>query len=245
MEDLLKAFKEEQKRNEEFRNEVIALLRKMAKVEIKVTDTKPSYVTNDAFENWKNDISTEVKEVLKASNFKNNKAVLSEAYRKMTKNYGIVFAQEQKDFITENGVQPSSNLELCYYIEQKNKACKGLLKSILGNMKNNGVKSKAVLTNYPCKTIKDLDSVVYQLSSEEERSHNCVHTYNNFLIYMKKNTNIDWEKYNYKYRVNHMIFKEKRIQKMTIIREFPELSSSAVKLFNEHVRLKYGEKYSL
>ena len=59
---------------------------------------------------------------------------LSKAYIIMTNNYGIVWDQLRKEFYADNGYKANSTLELAYYLEQKNKACKNLLKGVLSNV---------------------------------------------------------------------------------------------------------------
>lgn len=57
--------------------------------------------------------------------------LLSQTYKYMTKNYGIVWEQSNKDFYQKNGRKPMSTLETAYSLEQSNKAYAKLLEGCL------------------------------------------------------------------------------------------------------------------
>lgn len=56
---------------------------------------------------------------------------LNLVYKYMTKNYGIVWEQEKKDFKIDNGYYPKSTTQLAYWLEQTRPAYKNLVSSCL------------------------------------------------------------------------------------------------------------------
>ena len=91
---------------------------KSASTKIKVT------VNESDFTKWKKNITT----ICRESGINEGK-LLSLAYKRMTKNYGIVWEQLAKEFYQANDRKPVSTLELAYALEQSKSVYKNLLES--------------------------------------------------------------------------------------------------------------------
>ena len=91
--------------------------------------SKPVKVDPTEYALWCRDISDmcRVKGVEKG-------VALSTTYKLMTKRYGIVWDQLKKDYYKDNQMSAKSTLELAYYLEKKNSACKNLLIGVLSNV---------------------------------------------------------------------------------------------------------------
>lgn len=81
------------------------------------------------FSKWK----TEIHNICRKSDRDEGK-LLSEAYKKLTNVYGVVYAQLRKDFYRVNGYSSKSTLEMVYWLQTNDKNYKGLLESILEDM---------------------------------------------------------------------------------------------------------------
>ena len=92
--------------------------KKYASTKIKVT------VNESDFAKWKKNITT----ICRESGINEGK-LLSLAYKRMTKNYGIVWEQLAKEFYQANDRKPVSTLELAYALEQSKPVYKNLLES--------------------------------------------------------------------------------------------------------------------
>lgn len=57
--------------------------------------------------------------------------ILSEAYKKLTNVYGVVYDQLRKDFYRVNGYSSQSTLEMVYWLETNDKNYKGLLEAVV------------------------------------------------------------------------------------------------------------------
>lgn len=90
------------------------------KMEIK----KPIIVSD--YTKWRRNIT----DICKKSGIDEGK-LLSQTYKYMTRNYGIVWEQANKDFYQKNGRKPMSTLETAYSLEQSNKAYAKLLEGCL------------------------------------------------------------------------------------------------------------------
>lgn len=234
MNDIATILKEEQERNEQFRTEVIELLKRLA----------PQPTQSDPYKSWADDIGNVIQLIIDNTEYTGNKAVLSEAYRRMNKKYGIVFEQERHEYIEQNGETPRNNMELTYYIEQKNSANRGLLKSILVNMAHEEQKPKQTnkLTNYPVASIEDLDNVIMQIGGEEH-APSYVSEYRSYVAYYKKHVNVDWGKYAVRYCIDEQSYMNpKNVRTMRVIRKYSELQPDAIKQFNAWVKDKYADR---
>lgn len=235
--DIAVILQAEQERNEQFRSSVIELLTQLVKPAVEPVPTV------DPYKLWADDIGNIIKLIIENTSYSNNKAVLSEAYRRMNRKYGVVFEQEKHEYYEQNGTMPENNMVLTYYIEEKNPANKGLLKSILVNIAHEEEKSvDNKLKNFPAKSIEDLDDVVIQLGGEEH-APNFVSEYRSYVAYLKRNSDINWDKYVMKYCVDEQTcLNPKNVRKMRIIRKYPELQKIAVKVFNEWVKEKFADR---
>lgn len=83
---------------------------------------------NDDFRLWKQNVLRCANKVISLNkDFKSTNSVLSEAYKLLRNQYGIVWEQEKKDFLDKNGRSPVSTLELQYWIEATKPQNKNLL----------------------------------------------------------------------------------------------------------------------
>jgi hypothetical protein len=83
---------------------------------------------NDDFRQWKKNVIRLANKVISLNKeFKSTDSVLSEAYRLLRNQYGVVWEQEKKEFLEANGRSPVSTLELQYWIEATKPQNKNLL----------------------------------------------------------------------------------------------------------------------
>lgn len=83
---------------------------------------------NDDFRQWKQNVLRCANKVISLNkDFKSTNSVLSEAYKLLRNQYGVVWEQEKKDFLDKNGRSPVSTLELQYWIEATKPQNKNLL----------------------------------------------------------------------------------------------------------------------
>lgn len=83
---------------------------------------------NDDFRLWKQNVLRCANKVISLNkDFKSTNSVLSEAYKLLRNQYGVVWEQEKKDFLDKNGRSPVSTLELQYWIEATKPQNKNLL----------------------------------------------------------------------------------------------------------------------
>lgn len=72
----------------------------------------------------------------------------STVYRRMTKDYGVVFEQLRKDYIHATGHRPESTYEMVYWLEHTDKNYERLFEGILTNViKESGVKENGGKSN--------------------------------------------------------------------------------------------------
>lgn len=91
--------------------------------------SKPTVIKQSEYSKW----CEEITEMCRKAGKDKGKS-LSITYKLMTQRYGIVWDQLKKEFYNDNGYSSNATLELAYYLEQKNKACKNLLKGVLSNV---------------------------------------------------------------------------------------------------------------
>lgn len=90
-------------------------------------DDKPYHPIDEMdYAAWKNDINS----VCRIYGFDVGK-MLSLTYKYMTKNYGIVWDQEAKDYFKANGHKPHSTSQLAFWLESTKPAYKNLTSSCL------------------------------------------------------------------------------------------------------------------
>lgn len=83
---------------------------------------------NDDFRLWKQNVMRCANKVISMNKtFKSTNSVLSEAYKLLRNQYGVVWEQDKKDFLDKNGRAPVSTLELEYWIETTKPSHKNLL----------------------------------------------------------------------------------------------------------------------
>lgn len=83
---------------------------------------------NDDFRQWRQNVMRCANKVISMNKtFKSTNSVLSEAYKLLRNQYGIVWEQDKKDFLDKNGRAPVSTLELEYWIETTKPSHKNLL----------------------------------------------------------------------------------------------------------------------
>lgn len=83
---------------------------------------------NDDYRLWKQNVLCCANKVISLNkDFKSTNSVLSEAYKLLRNQYGVVWEQEKKDFLDKNGRSPVSTLELQYWIEATKPQSKNLL----------------------------------------------------------------------------------------------------------------------
>lgn len=94
---------------------------------ISVKPKKIKVVVNESdYTKWK----ASLMETCRMANMDFGKS-LNLVYKYMTKNYGIVWEQEKKDFKADNGYYPKSTTQLAFWLEQTRPAYKNLVASCL------------------------------------------------------------------------------------------------------------------
>ena len=117
------------------KNELLLILKNTIDIlsdRCKVDTAQLAAVTMEAcnkdFSNFKSNINRLCKKVLEVnSDYKTQNEVLSDAYALLRKEYGVVWEQEKKDFVSVNGRAPVSTLELEFWIESTKPAHENLL----------------------------------------------------------------------------------------------------------------------
>ena len=108
---------ESKTRGKKYRNKDVSA---NTKIQIKKTNNFSDYTK------WRRNISA----ICRESGMDEGK-LLSQTYKYMTKNYGIVWEQLAKDFYKTNGRKPASTLESAYALEKSNSVYTNLLEGCI------------------------------------------------------------------------------------------------------------------
>ena len=99
---------------------------------------KPVCEGNLSYTDFKKQINKGVEDIIAFHHpkYKDKNSILREAYERIRRDYGIVYEQEKKEFFEEMGRSATGTLELQWYIESVNPACRNLLISKLNSIYN-------------------------------------------------------------------------------------------------------------
>ncbi len=124
--------------NAELREMIKNLIGLVTKQQNLPKDIQPVNEGNPSYTDFKRNINKAVDEIIAFHHpkYKDKNAILHEAYDRIRKEYGIVYEQEKKSFLNDMDRGPVSTLELQWYVESVNPACKNLLICKLNNIYN-------------------------------------------------------------------------------------------------------------
>ena len=144
----------------------------------------------EGYEEWRDKIMATCKG--------NKKTTLKNAYRRMTKNYGIVWDQLSKQFREDYGCKARSTMELAYYLEQKNKNTKGLLAcnidAVLAESKTKvDVKANNTINfKFPATTKEEVQDAIRCIAIEKGSTGRHGYLYHSLFTYMDRVFPVDW-----------------------------------------------------
>lgn len=101
------------------------------------------YLTaNMGYEDWKKIINEAVDKIYEVGSYIKRGDILSEAYNKLNKQYGVVWDQAKKEFYEAEKRSPVSTMELAWWIEYNNPNYKDMLISKLNTIYNETKKGR-------------------------------------------------------------------------------------------------------
>lgn len=163
------------------------------------------------YREYRDDMGDILKEIVKLDHhYRDEKAVLSDAYKKLTKQYGLCYTQYQKEFFEETGRKARSMMELFFWMEQKNPSLNNILRAkletLLENSKkendeeekkayaekiNKMIKERHVV--FPAESIEDLQNLVDYIFVFYKKSGTPASVWRKFFHQFDKDYKIDWD----------------------------------------------------
>lgn len=163
------------------------------------------------YRKYKDSFTDILKAIVKfGRHYRDEKGVLSDAYKKLAKEYGLCYTQYQKEFYEETRRKARSMMELFFWMEQKNPSLNNILRAkletLLENSKkendeeekkayaekiNKMIKEKHVV--FPAESIEDLQNLVDYIFVFYKKSGTTASVWRKFFHQFDKDYKIDWD----------------------------------------------------
>ncbi len=173
------------------------------------------------------------------------KNVMKCLVEKLKVKYGICWKQEFLDFEKEYETKPFGYMEVLFYLENKNTACKNMGLTILLSLIDdekllNKTKIKGLVTpvNNIDEIVKTNEIIIRETGLTNANGASFFKRLFNFTDVF---TNIDWEEYKRKYREKKQLAKSKKVSKIEILKEFEELYPVYIKAYNKFIYYNYEQ----
>lgn len=181
------------------------------------------------------------------SEFEDEKAVLASCYRHLTKNYGICWQQEIKDWKEKHAYAGKVSVLNVISESDEDHHLRSMLKNILTQIlleceKNDT--SKANTLHYknhsaeqkfkPVTNYIDAYALLQHIAAyKKDNSRYMIATLHSVCVLISRNNDVDWFAYENKYRDKYSIPKSKTVSKIKMIKEFTDLHTMFVQAVNE------------
>lgn len=185
------------------------------------------------YRKYKDSFTEILKEIVKLDrHYRDEKAVLSDAYKKLTKEYGLCYVQYQKEFFEETGRKARSMMELFFWMEYKNPSMKNILRAKLDTILRNSRKISMKLENdistnkviFPPASEEELENLVCYIGNYYQKGTKTMWVWRKILADFDKSYKVDWEGRKTIYRKTHKFKETKIVPKVEIIRNNPDIA---------------------
>lgn len=211
------------------------------------------------YRKYKDQFSGILKEIVKLDHhYRDDKAVLSDTYKKLTKQYGLCYTQFQKEFFEETGRKARSMMELFFWMEQKNPSLKNILRTKLetilensrkehneeekkaheGKMKNM-IESKHV--TFPPESLEELEILVNYIFAFYKKSGTTACVWHKFFNRLDKDYKMDWDGRRSIYRKTRGMKNTRKVTKLEILHHNQDLARCAYDYATLNMEKMYPE----
>lgn len=189
------------------------------------------------YREYRDDMGDILKEIVKLDHhYRDEKAVLSDAYKKLTKQYGLCYTQYQKEFFEETGRKARSMMELFFWMEHKNPSMKNILRTKLETLLENSKKlkdekhEKRINTNgvsFPPVSLEELERLVKYIWEFYGKGNTTAVVWHKFFRRLDKDYKLDWEGRRDIYRKVRGMKPTRIVSKVEILRNNKDMARCA------------------